>query len=210
MPVSMTDDFLAKLLGNANRARLVRVFTFNPSEAFTLVQAGKRAGMNPRAAAREVKALEGLGIVKKGKLTIILAGGKKVTAKKQKVQTWMLDKDFKHTDALSRFTHEVSPVHHGNIVEALKRSGRLAVVILSGSFMGDSTRPADIIIAADGLNESRLEQAIKGLEPSFGREIRYAAFSTPEFRYRLTIQDRLIRDTLDFPHLVLLDRTRLL
>src|SRR3989344_4479321 len=47
-------------------------------------------------------------------------------------------------------------------------------------------------------------------ETAPGREIRYAVFSTPEFRYRLTIQDRLIRDTLDYPHLVLLDKTRLL
>src|SRR3989344_847814 len=39
---------------------------------------------------------------------------------------------------------------------------------------------------------------------------REAAFSTPEFRCRLTIQDKLIRDTLDFPHLVLWDRARLL
>ena len=76
--------------------------------------------------------------------------------------------------------------------------------------MGDPTRPADIIIAVDALHESRLEKAIKTLEPQFGREIRYAAFSTPEFRYRLTVQDRLIRDTLDYPHLVLLDKARLL
>ena len=76
--------------------------------------------------------------------------------------------------------------------------------------MGDATRPADLIVALDTLNERRLEAAVRGLEPIFGREIRYAAFSTPEFRYRLTVQDRLIRDTLDFPHLVLLDRTRLL
>ena len=66
------------------------------------------------------------------------------------------------------------------------------------------------LLAADGLNEGRLERAIRTLEPEFGREIRYAAFSTTEFRYRLTVQDRLIRDTLDYPHLVLLDKTRLL
>jgi hypothetical protein len=76
--------------------------------------------------------------------------------------------------------------------------------------MGDPSRPADLIIAVDSYNERRLDQAVRELEPRFGREIRYAAFSTPEFRYRLTVQDRLIRDTLDYPHLVLLDRTRLL
>ena len=76
--------------------------------------------------------------------------------------------------------------------------------------MGDPSRPADLLVAADALNEGRLETAVRALEREFGREIRYAAFSAPEFRYRMTIQDKLLRDTLDFPHLVLLDKTRLL
>jgi hypothetical protein len=75
--------------------------------------------------------------------------------------------------------------------------------------VGDSTRPVDILVAADELSERRLEHAIKSLEPVFGRELRYAAFTAPELRYRLTIQDRLVRDTLDFPHVVLLDRARI-
>ena len=106
--------------------------------------------------------------------------------------------------------HEATPARYDTITTALKRTGRLATIVLSGNFMGDPTRPADLLMAADGINKQRLEVALKGLEQTFGREIRYAAFTTPEFRYRLTVQDRLIRDTLDFPHLVLLDRTRLL
>jgi hypothetical protein len=206
----MTDDFLAKVLGNAARAKVLRAFMFSPAELFTLPTVAKRSGVAAKTAAKEMKALQELGIIKKGKLTITLASGKKVTAKKQKEQTWHFNTDFKHGRALSKFVHEVSPVSHSSIILALKGSGRLAAVILSGSFVGDPTRPADLIIAADGLNEGRLERAIRALEPEFGREIRYAAFSTPEFRYRLTVQDRLIRDTLDFPHLVLLDKTRLL
>ena len=134
----------------------------------------------------------------------------KILAGKQKVASWILDTDFKHSRALSSFVHEVSPVRHDLVMQALKRGGKLAAVILSGNFMGDPSRPADLLVAVDAVNEGRLDKAIRDLEPTFGREIRYAAFSTPEFRYRLTIQDRLIRDTLDYPHLVLLDRTRML
>jgi hypothetical protein len=138
------------------------------------------------------------------------AKNKKKAAKKEVMPLWTLNTEFAHLRALSAFVHETSPVRHEKIVTALKRSGRLAAVILSGSFMGDPSRPADLIVAADMFNERRLDKAVRELEPMFGREIRYAAFSTPEFRYRLTIQDRLLRDTLDYPHLVLLDRTRLL
>src|SRR3989338_7893661 len=207
----MADDFLSKVLGNAARAKVLRAFIFSPTELFTLPTVAKRSGAPLKAVAKEIKALEDIGIIKKGKLTITLANtSKRLVSGKQKEQTWHFNTDFKHGRALSKFVHEVSPVSHSSIILALKGSGRLAAVVLSGSFVGDPTRPADLIIAADGLNEGRLARAIRTLEPEFGREIRYAAFSTTEFRYRLTVQDRLIRDTLDFPHLVLLDKTRLL
>lgn len=208
----MAEDFLGTFIGNLPRARVLRAFIFNQSELFTLSQAAKRAGVSAKAAEKEVRALEQMGLLKKGKAAIVKtvhARGGKVRSAKQDV-AWMFDQESKYARAVSMFIHEVSPVHYKTIVEALKGSGRLAAVILSGTFMGDPTRPADLIIAADALNEQRLDHAIRGLEPVFGREIRYAAFSTPELRYRLTIQDRLIRDTLDYPHLILLDKTRLL
>ena len=207
----MADDFLTKFIGNPARARILRVFIFNQGESFTQSLAAKRAAVSAASAAKEIKILEQWGILKKAKFSITLSNGtKRTVVGNQKESAWAIDPSFKHLRALSMFIHEVSPVHYESIVAALRRSGRLSVVVISGSFMGDMTRPADLIIAADGLSESRLEQAVRALEPQFGREIRYAAFSTPEFRYRLTIQDRLIRDTLDYPHLVLLDKSRLL
>lgn len=206
----MADDFLASLLGNPNRARLLRLFALNESQVFTTAQAMKRAGVSASAGSRELKALVKMGIIKKAKLSIQVGKDRKTITGKQKEDAWTFDTDFKHGIALSKFLHEVSPVPHKALVEALKGSGRLSAVILSGSFVGDASRPADLIIAADALNESRLDAAIRGFEPSLGREIRYAVFTTPEFRYRLTTQDRLIRETLDYPHFVLLDKTRLL
>jgi hypothetical protein len=206
----MTEDFLARFIENEGRARILRLFLFNQSESFTMGAVTKRAHITLKTAVREIRALEKLELIKKGKVAIALFNGKRVVEGNQKEQTWILNGDSKHVRALSKFVHEISPIQHKSIITILQKSGRLTAVILSGSFMGDPTRPADLIVVADGLNERRLEAAARTLEPSFGREIRYAGFTTPEFRYRMTIQDRLLRDTLDFPHLVLLDRTRLL
>jgi len=205
----MTDDFLGSFLGNTARAKIVRVFMFDPN-VFTLPQVAKRSGVSAKTAAKEIKALEQCGVIKKGKPSITVGNNGKHVEGKQKESAWMANPDFKHAVALSKFVHEVSPPQHKGVVEGLRRAGRLSVVILSGAFLGDATRPADLIVVADGLNEARLESAVKALEPQFGREIRYAAFSTPEFSYRLTIQDRLLRDTLDYPHIILLDKARLL
>lgn len=221
----MKEDFLALFIGSKDRAQLLRAFLFNQTEIFTLAQASKRAGISAKAAEREIKELAKLGLVKKGRSVLVRTVPKAVKGKtkgkkkkgsagKKELQSvqvaWGLNHEHKQIRSLANFVHEISPVHYDNIVGALKKTGKIAAVILSGSFMGDPSRPADIIVAADSFNERRLEMAIRVLEPAFGREIRYAAFTTPEFRYRLTIQDRLIRDTLDYPHLVLLDKTRLL
>ncbi len=208
----MKDDFLGLFIGNQARSKILRVFIFNQNDTFTIQLAAKRAAVSPAAAEKEVKALEKLGVIKRGKeIRITLANGTKREVKgKGAIKTWTINPTFKHLRAISGFVHEVSPIRFDTIVGALKRSGRVSAVILSGAFMGDDSRPADLLVALDSFNERRLENTIRKLEPTFGREIRYAAFSTPEFRYRLTIQDKLIRDTLDFPHVVLLDKTRML
>lgn len=208
----MKDDFLGVFIGNQARSKILRIFIFNYQEPFTIRLAAKRAGVSVQAATREIRALEKMGVLKRGRqVSITLANGtQKEIARKSKLPTWMINQECKHLRAISGFVHEVSPVRYETIVGALRKSGKVSAVILSGAFMGDSSRPADLVVALDTVNERRLEQTIRKLEPTFGREIRYAAFSTPEFRYRLTIQDKLIRDTLDFPHVVLLDKTRML
>ena len=207
---AMTEDFLGMFLGNSNRAKVARVFVFNQMEVFTASQAAKRSGVNPTLVSKEIKVLEHLHVLKRAKLSIQVGKGKRIVPGKQKEPAWIFDEESKNAIAVSRFVHEVSPVQYKKVMLALKSSGRLSTVVLSGNFMGDSSRPVDLVLAVDGVNESKLDAAIKRLEPEIGREIRYAVFSTPEFEYRLNIKDRLIRDTLDFPHMVLLDRARLL
>ena len=206
-----TSDFLGAFLENAARARILRLFVLDPERSFLLKDVSKRAGVSSQSAVSELKALEKLRVVKKGKsATITIAGTSRKMQANSRFDVWSADTNLKEFSALAKFVHEVSPVSYRNVLDALRRSGRVATVILSGNFLGDPTRPADLLVAGDSLSEARLEQAIKSLETHFGREIRYASFTTPELRYRLTVQDRLIRDTLDFPHLVLLDRAHIL
>ena len=206
----MTEDFLAICMGNAARARVLRAFVFNQGDTFTLALAAKRAGVSARIAEKEIRFLKRAELIKRGKFAIDLkSGGRQVLAGKQKVHTWTFNAQFKYAAALSRFVHEISPVRYKRIVDSLKRIGRLSAVILSGSFVGDTSRPADMVVVSNVSDEAKLERAVRALEPYYGREIRYALFTLPEFRYRLTIQDRLIRDTIDYPHLVVFDRVGL-
>ena len=207
----MSEDFLSTFVGAPARARVLRVFIFNQSEALALSHVAQRAGVSTVVAEKEVHFLKRAGIIKEAKFSVKVGSGeRRVVAGKQPEDAWAFDTQSQHAAALSKFIHEISPVEHKEVVVTLRRSGSLGTIVLSGTFVGDMSRPVDLLVVANGLNEDRLERAVKALERLYGREVRYASFTTPEFRYRLTIQDRLLRDTLDYPHLVLLDKGRLL
>jgi len=196
-------DFLESLLNNPSRAKILRLFLLNDKEHFTPAEVARRASVTARAANGEIDALKKMGVIREERGEGKTAGARKSAAR------YSIDHTFKHLNALSTFVHEISPTHYDDIERALKRTGRLTAVVLSGVFIGDLTRPADLIIAGDYMNEERLEKVVRSFESRFGREIRYAVFSTPEFRYRLTIHDKLVRDTLDFPHRILINRNLL-
>ena len=85
-------------------------------------------------------------------------------------------------------------------------AGKIKLIITAGEFIQEEDSRVDILIVGDGLRDSRLKAVIRDLEAHMGKELRYAAFSTGDFTYRLGIYDRLIRDVLDYPHQIIVDR----
>jgi hypothetical protein len=196
-------DFLTQII-DPSRAKLIRLFTLNDKVGFALPEIAKRVGLPIVAAKKEVKTLMDICVVREA------AGEGKNTKERAEGTRYFFNEKFRYANALSTFVHEVSPERFNEVEKALRGAGRLNAIVLSGIFIGDVRRPADLIIVGDSVNEKRLEKAVKSFEPRYGREIRYALFSTPEFRYRLTIHDKLVRDTLDYPHRLLLNKNNLI
>ena len=213
----MKEDFLTKFVGSQGLARVLRTFVLNPEEVFLLGTIAERSGIRERIARRELTELERAGLVKRGRKRVALPERKRARGKKKKntkpktrwESAWWWSREHPYQRAVSLFVREVSPAEYENISKALKKAGRISTVILSGAFMNDPSRPADILIAGEGLDSRRVDRAVRALEPMIGREIRYAAFSTAELHYRFNIQDRLVRDTVDYPHLILLDKAKI-
>ncbi len=198
-------DFLSSFLGNQHRARIIRAFSANELDEMSVLTITKRSGVTKTIVKRELRALAGMKLLRSTKRQIENPKGK---AKKSE-EVWSLNMEHKYTRALTLFVREVSPTQFLEVERAIKGAGKVSMLVLSGLFVGDHSRPADLLIAGE-MNQRRVERAVRGLEPKFGREIRYALLTTPEFRYRLTVQDMLLRDVLDFPHRVLVDRTGIL
>lgn len=196
-------DILEALL-TPPRAKLIRLFILNDTERFALAELARRTGLSTRSVRSELETLVKAGIAREER------GEGKNAALRSRATRYTANATHPYMNALSSFVHEVSPEQFEAVEKAVRRVGRLSAIVLSGVFVGDHTRPADLIVVGDYINEERLEKVVRAFEPKYGREIRYAVFSTPEFRYRLTIHDRILRDTLDHPHRVLFDKHNLL
>ncbi len=182
---------LAKLFGSAARLKLLRLFLFNKDTAFNLKEITSRSKLSKEITRKELLEMTTLGLLKKK--------GSRATARYQ------TNAKFEHLNALDVFIRETTNVRPEDMLSKLRRSGSLRLVVLSGLFMGIDEPQIDILIVGDNLDERILAQAIRTLEAELGREIRYASFPTPDFRYRQGVYDRLLRDVFDYPHRLLID-----
>ncbi len=90
----------------------------------------------------------------------------------------------------------------------LKKIPKAKLVILSGIFTLQPQLPVDVLVVGEGLRLSLLERRLREIEKLTGQEINYAFLEPAEYNYRRMMNDRLIRDILDYPHLVLLNNLK--
>lgn len=185
-------DPLARLFGSNARLKLLRLFLFNDDQQFTAAEVEFRTKTPKVTVRRELSVLIAAGVVRK-------RAGKGKTA-------YVANPRFVHHEALHSFLRTTTSIGDADMLLALKRAGTLRLVILSGLFSGAVDTKIDVLIVGDRLDVKTLEAGIHKLEAELGRELRYASFSTKDFRYRVGVYDRLIRDVIDFPHRVLLDK----
>ena len=202
-----TDDFFSLLLGSPLRARAIRLFLNSEHATFTVDDITKRVHGMRSHVERELKALAKLGIIVSK--TDNLSGG--TDEGKAEYEEWGVDKNCRHIQALRRFSRDSRGSLGEGILEKLRSVGRLKFVALSRDILDPILDLAriDMVIVGEALSEGRIQQALHESDAEWGREIRYAMFSTKEFKYRIDVQDRLIRDFLDYPHKIILDKLSL-
>lgn len=185
----MTDP-LIKLFGSHSRLKLLRLFLFNPSTSFTAAEAAARSRVEASAARRELLNLMAAGLLRKART---------------KVTRYELNEKFPYLQALKNLL--LNTARRGDSVpERLRSAGAIKLIILTGVFVGDVESNFDMIIAGDRIRESSLREKVRSLEAELGRELRYALLTTADFLYRLNMNDKLVRDVMDYPHRIVFDR----
>lgn len=121
-------------------------------------------------------------------------------------QIYYVNKDFQFFPELRLLVLKAAPANRANLLRRLNSLGGVKLAILAGIFINSENSRADLLLVGDKLKKARLNNFFSWLESEIGKELNYVVMSTDEFKYRMDMYDRFIRDILEFPHEKLINK----
>jgi len=199
---------LGLLFGGESRVKIMRLFLFNPETAYDLDMISQKSKISLKAAKKDLVVLEKADLIKKRSFFKIVKKKKrgKVIEAKKRTKGYILNNDFSYLTSLKQLLMSTKTFEDEKIVKSLSRAGKLRLVTVAGVFTQDKDSRLDMLVVGNNLSKASLNDVIKKIESELGSDILYAYFEAPDFEYRLSMNDKLIRDVLDYPHKVLLDK----
>jgi len=209
-------EILSKLFGGNGIVKILRLFLFNPEIGYEVKEVVKRTRTSVDTVRSELSMLAKIGFIKKKSFFKEVEQKKERrrstnTKKKEKVVRkrvygWVLNPEFSYLEELKTLLVGTASLTDGDIIRRLRKAGTIKLVIASGIFVQNLDSRLDLLIVGDNLKQHQLTNIIKEIEAELGREIRYAVLEIQDFKYRLGVYDRLVRDVLDYPHQTVIDR----
>lgn len=187
-------ETLSKLFGNETKVKIMRLFLFNPEKVFDMKEIALRTQADSSKVRREMSNIEKMGLVKRR------------ATKNGSGHGFCLDSQFSYLTQLQNFLVNVEPLQPKEIIKKVGKLGSIKLIITAGVFIQERESRLDMLIVGDGVKKGGLENTIKALESEIGKELRYAHFTIEDFKYRLSMYDKLTRDILDYPHKKILNK----
>jgi len=200
----MSIQILEKLFGSSARVKIIKLFLFNPDQSMEPSDISKKTKVKVKETKKELLNLESMGLVRKKSFfkEVELKSG----PKNKRVNGYILDKNFTYLIHLKNMLINTEPFKHKDVGTRISRIGKLKMLTVSGIFIQDDDSRIDMLIVADEVKDRSLKNLISTLESEIGKELRYAVLGSEDFKYRLGICDKLVRDVFDYPHHIVIDR----
>ena len=181
-------EILEKLLGGGARIRVMRLFLLNPEQVFERKEIAKRSMVKRPSLRRELSVLEKTRFLKK------------------KGKGYVMNTEFKYYIPMRDLLIGTEFLRKEELEKRFKPAGRVSLLLAAGIFINDPKSRLDLLIVGDRLKKGILEKIVKSIEADIGKELSYAVFDNADYVYRLSMYDKLVRDVLDFPHEVIIDK----
>lgn len=188
----------------------MRLFLMNPEDIFDVGDMGKRSKVLGAALRKEVKLLKDIGLIKERVVVKMRPkrSGKDGELEKRKVNGYGLDSRFPYLAALRALVTEIA-LGKEDVAARFKNCGQLKLIIVAGIFLDEADSRVDILLVGEKMKKPMIENILRRLEAELGKELTYGVMETSDFEYRFGMYDKFIRDILDYPHLVVLNKLNL-
>jgi len=205
-------DQLAKIVGSAARVKIMRLFLFSDGDAYSSADVAKRSRVTKQIAQKELQILHKAEFLDKKQMvfeeeTKTKTG--KISIRRKKALGYSLNRKTPLVVPLKNLLIDVGLIKGKDLIKRFAKAGRIKVLVLAGVFLDEQESMADLMIVGDNINKAKVEKSIQEVESEIGKELRYAIFDTIEFKYRLEMYDKLVRNIFDFPHDLLIDKLKI-
>jgi len=201
-------EILSKLLGSEARVKILRLFIFNQEAIFDIDMVSEKSKVDKKTVKKECAIFEKIHLINKKTFFQTMEKKRKGKRVEMKVRSdgYCLNQNFSYLYALRQLLVNTKTLEGKEIIKKLSKAGRLKLVVIAGVFTHNKDSRLDMLVVGDNLKKPILTNIIKAVEAELGKELMYAYFETQDFQYRLSMYDKLIKDVLDYPHQVLLDK----
>ncbi|MCC7436809.1 hypothetical protein IT402_02985 [Candidatus Nomurabacteria bacterium] len=193
-------DILSKLFGGVAHVKIMRLFLLNPEDGFEVSTVADRSRLSVSVARKTITALAGMSLIKKKSFVKEVVDGRTGKTKKKRVQGWFLNQDFPYIKEMKSILVEGDFFKQDDLVKRFRPAGRIQLLVVSGVFLQKSDSRLDVLIVGDNISKKYIQKTIAVLESELGKELSYALFDTSDFKYRVSMYDKLLRDMFEYPH----------
>ncbi len=195
-------ETLGKLFGSEARIKIMRLFLFNPDRTYDAAMVVEKARVTKKEARKEMTLLANAGLIKKHTYFIPATE----VSKRKKAKGWIVNENFSLLKEIQALLINTVLLRDDELIERLSKMGKVKLIICAGVFIQNWESRVDLLVVGDKLKDVNHQTYIRKIEADVGRELSYAVLEVPDFQYRLSVGDKLIRDVLDYPHKILLDK----
>ena len=198
---------LEKLFGSHAFVKMLKLFYLNPEQVFPSHDVAQRTHTKQDVVRRELRILLDIGFIRKATQFVEEAVvEKEKKPRRRKVSGYILDSSFQLLNELRDLVLTVAPLSKQELANRLRRVGRVKLVVLSGIFLKRGDSRIDMLIVGDSLKKGQLDLTLRSIESEIGKELSYALLETSDFKYRLGMNDKFVRDVFDYPHEIIIDK----
>lgn len=193
-------DILSKLFGGASRVKIMRLFLLNRDQGFEAKDIATRSRLSSSASRQGISQLSSMSLIKKRSFIKEVVNKRNGKTKKKRVQGYFLNPDFPYIKEMKALLIEGDFFKHEELVKRFRPAGKVQLLVVSGVFIQQSDSRLDVLIVGDNISKKYVQKAISVLESELGKELSYAIFDSADFKYRVSMYDKLLRDMFEFPH----------